>query len=126
MKTVLDVHQELQREGHRYDGNSLVAEVSDLVVGSGGKVSSGNSRYLVKFSRPIAHAVTEEFPAAVSNLVRGNDNGFLRIIENKDLTAAMGLDVESFRDVRVYALVTAHEVLVVYCCDEPEIETNSV
>ena len=37
-----------------------------------------------------------------------------------------GLDGEQFRAVRAYALITAHEVLVVYCCEEPKIEKKSV
>lgn len=126
MKTCLDDHHELELDGHRYDGDRLVAEVWELVVGERRTVVRGGTYYHVTFHRPVAHAVTEEFPAAVAGLVQGRDEGFLRIIENPALTSALGLNGDPFGEVRSYALITAHEVLVVYCCEEPTIEKHNV
>ena len=126
MKTSLDDHHELELEGHRYDGDCLVAEVWELVVGKGGRVARSGTYYHVSFPRPVAHAVTEEFPAAAAGLVQGDDEGFLRVIKNTALTSALGLNGEPFGDVRSYALITAHDILVAYCRGEPKIEKHNV
>jgi hypothetical protein len=75
----------------------------------------------VTFHRPISHAVTEEFPAVLADWVRGEDLGFLRRIENPDLVSAMGLNEEQFNTFQAFSLVTAHEILVVFCESEPEV-----
>lgn len=124
MKTILDSVHELELDGYAYDGRDLVAEVVELVVGYGGRVSQGPRRYSVRFTKPLAHAVTEEFPAADAQLVQGQEEGFLRCIDAPALRAALGLDLEQFEEFRAYALLTAHEVLVAYCSDEPAVEEN--
>ena len=121
MKTSLDNYHDFQLESIVYDGNNLIAEVCDLVVGGGGRVLPGNYRYTVTFHRPISHAVTEEFPAVLADWVRGEDLGFVRRIENPDLVSAMGLNEEQFNTFQAFALVTAHEILVVFCETEPEV-----
>jgi hypothetical protein len=125
MKTCLDLNYELQLEGYSYDGNNLVAEVSDLYVGPRHHVIRGKKRYRVTFSKPIAHAVTEEFPAVVAELVNGSDEGFLRRIESGQLTAALGLDLDQFENQKPYAMITAHEILVAYCLEEPTVEEHN-
>lgn len=119
MRTDLDTRHELELKGLRYDGRALHAEVVELVVGYGGRVQAGNAHYLVTFPHPLAHALTEEFPAVVAQWVQGADSGFLRRIDNPLLQASMGLNLEQFHDVAAYALMTAHETLVVYCTDMP-------
>ena len=126
MKTILDLRHEIELEAYRYDGRTLVAEVVELLVGSGHRVVQGSSQYLVTFQSPIAHALTEEFPAAVAELVRGSDKGFLRRIENPQLRAALGVNEEQFEGFVAYALITAHEILVVYCAEEPTIAKRVV
>lgn len=122
MRTVLDSLHELEFDGCRYDGNELVADITELVVGLGGRIIQGSRRYTVRFPRPLAHAVTEEFPAAVAQLIQGGDTGFLRRIESTPLRAALGLDLEQFGDQHAYALITAHEVVVAYCLEEPVVQ----
>ncbi|HZW13105.1 MAG TPA: hypothetical protein VFF81_07945 [Noviherbaspirillum sp.] len=122
MQTDLDKYHELELEGYHYDGDSLVATVWELVVGEGHRVIRGSAHYRVTFPMPVAHIVIEELPVAVAGLVHGNDTGFLRVIENTALTSALGLNGEPFEALRSYALISAHEVLVVYCYDEPKVE----
>jgi len=121
MDTQLDICHALQLEGYCYDGNSLVAEVSELVVGPRRNVVQGDRRYLVTFRRPVSHAVTEEFPAALATWIRGTENGFLRRLDNESLVVAMGLNESQFSEFRAFALITAHEILVAFCAHEPEV-----
>ncbi|WP_374537832.1 hypothetical protein [Chitinimonas taiwanensis] len=125
MQTDLDTRHELELRGLRYDGQALHAEVVELVVGYGGKVQAGKAQYLVTFTHVLAHALTEEFPAVVAQWVQGVDSGFLRRIDNPVLQASMGLNLEQFHDVAAYALITAHETLVVYCTDLPVVSEYS-
>ncbi len=122
METSLDTLHELQLNGYHYDGNKLVAEVSELVVGSQQRLLPGSRRYSVTFHRPAAHAMTEQFPAALATWIRGSDEGFLRRIDNNELTVAMGLDTEPFQNLSAFALISAHEILVVFCAHAPEIQ----
>ncbi|MGN6828295.1 hypothetical protein [Paucibacter sp. M5-1] len=122
MHTDLDSLHELELDRCVYDGRTLVAEVNELIVGYGGRVVRGPRRYGIRFARPVAHAVTEELPAAVAALLQAGDGGFLRNVEASALRVALGLDLEQFEGLLAFALVTAHEVLVAYCTDEPIIE----
>lgn len=124
MRTVLDSLHDLELDRCVYDGQDLLAEVTELVVGYGGRVVQGERRYVVRFARPIAHAITEEFPAAVSQLIQGEDVGFLRRVDALALRAALGLDIEQFESVRAFALATAHEILVAYCEVDPTVGEN--
>ncbi|MEC5399912.1 hypothetical protein [Uliginosibacterium sp. H1] len=121
MHTVLDSLHELELVSTTYDGVSLTALVVELVVDGGGRVSQGSRRYVVSFPAPIAYALTEEFPASCADWIRGEDDGFLRKIDNPSLRASLGLDLEQFQGSKGYALITAHEVLVAYCGGEPVI-----
>ena len=122
VQTILDRHHDIELDGYSYNGTKLVALVSELVVGPGGKVVPGSARYQVTFKSPVAHALTEEFPAVLGDWVRGPDSGFLRQIENQSLAAAVGLNDEQFDYLCAFALVSAHEVLVVFCEQEPQAE----
>ena len=121
MHSVLDSRHELELHGLKYDGHSLVAEVVELVAGYGGRVAPGVCHYLVTFRKPLAHALTGEFPAVVAQWVQGQDTGLLRRIESPSLRAALGLGLEQFNDAVAYALITAHEILAVYCDEEPSV-----
>lgn len=121
MQTTLDSRHELELLALTYNGHDLVAEVCELVVGQGGRVSQGPQNFAVTFPKPAAHALTEEFPAIVADWLQGNDRGFLRRIDSTALRAALGLDLEQFEDQTPYALLTAHEVLAVFCGNEPSI-----
>lgn len=121
MRTALDSRHELELHTLTYDGRTLVADVVELIVGKGGLVTPGPVSYSITFPKPVAHAVTEEFPAVYSNWVQGEETGFLRRIENTSLRSAMGLDIEQFERQIGYALITAHEILVVYCEGEPSV-----
>jgi hypothetical protein len=122
MHSALDSLFEIELDRCVYDGHSLVAEVNELVVDSGRRIVQGKRRLNVLFPRPIAHAITEEFPASYAQLLEGNDIGFLRCIDASSLRIALGLDLEQFQSNHAYALVTAHEVLVAYCREEPIIQ----
>jgi len=119
MRTKLDSLHELELQSIKYDGRTLVAEVAELVVGYGGRVGMGATRYFISFVEPVAHALTEEFPSVCARWIQGDDIGFLRRIENASLQATMGLDLQQFQSHVGYALITAHEILVVYCNQEP-------
>ena len=121
MQTILDSRHELELNGLKYDGDSLVAEVVELVVGYRRRVVPGTRHYLVTFPRPVAHALTCELSAVVANWIQGNDTGFLRRIEDASLRAALGVDLHQSKDEIAYVLITAHEVLVVYCSEEPHV-----
>nr|WP_315428599.1 hypothetical protein [uncultured Albidiferax sp.] len=125
MHSILDSRHELELVGLKYDGRNLSAEVIELIVVDGGHVAHGACRYLVNFPKPIAHALTEEFPAMVAELIRGKDTGFLRRIESDSLRSALGLNLEQFSEQFAYALITAHEILVVYCAEEPLVVEQS-
>ena len=122
MDTDLDLLHDLELDRCVYDGQNLEAEVSELVVGYGGCVVRGPRRYSVRFARPVAHTITEELPAAFAALFQGGDRGFLRDVEAPALRVALGLDLKQLEGLRSFALVTAHEVLVAYCSDEPVVE----
>jgi hypothetical protein len=122
MQTSLDALHELELDRYVYNGRDLVAEVVELIVGNGGRVAQGHRRYMVRFDKPLAHAVTEELPAAAAQLVQGDETGFLRRVDASALRAALGVDLEQFEEFHAYALLTAHEVLVVYCLSEPTVE----
>ena len=124
MQTALDSLHDLELDRCVYDGGDLVAEVIELIVGNGGRVAQGHRRYKVRFAKPLAHAVTEEFPAAAAQLVQGDDIGFLRRVDASALRTALGVDLEQFEEFQAYSLLTAHEVLVVYCSNEPTVEKN--
>ena len=98
--------------------------MAELVLGPGLTLVPGGGRYLITFIRPVSHAITEEFPAVLAEWVRGGDQGFLRRVENEDLVVAMGLREDQFRSLQAYALITAHEVLVVFCGQEPSVKTK--
>jgi hypothetical protein len=121
MQTTLDSRHELELLTLTYNGRELSAEVSELIVGQGGRVSRGPKSYVVTFLNPVAHAITEEFPAIVGNWLQGTDIGFLRRVESTALRTAMGLALEQFASQYAFALVTAHEVLAVFCEEEPSI-----
>lgn len=82
----------------------------------------GAGKYQVTFISPVSHALTEEFPAVLGDWVRGPDTGFLRRIENPNLVVALGLNDDQFGGLKPFALVTAHEVLVVFSEHEPKVE----
>lgn len=119
MFTALDSCQELELKGIAYDGCELRAEVRELVVVDGRRMSQGKASFLVIFPSPVAHALTEEFPASYCQWIQSEETGALRRIENTTLRTAMGLDLEQFQNQTAYAPITAHEVLVVYCNGEP-------
>jgi hypothetical protein len=124
MRTVLDSLHDLELDRCVYDGHDLLAEVNELVAGYGGRVAQGSRRYVVRFAKPVAHAITEELPAVVAELLQGEDVGFLRRIDSSRLRMALGLDLEQFENIHAFALVTAHEVLIAYCVEEPTIQEN--
>ena len=122
MQTALDSRHELELISLRYNGHELVAEVCELIVGPGGRVSQGLHSYTVSFIRPRAHALTEEFPAICGNWLDDADSGFLRRVENSGLRTAMGLDLEQFENQNAYLLITAHEILAVFSENDPIVE----
>jgi hypothetical protein len=122
MHTILDLSHELELDRCVYDGRDLLAEVNELVVEPGGRVVRGPRRYVVRFAKPVAHAITEEFPAAWAHLLQGEDGGFLRSIDAPALRPALGIDLGQFDSFHAYALVTAHEILVAYCAVEPVVQ----
>ena len=121
MKTILDQHHALHLMSSHYNGVSLIAEVGELVASQGGRVSAGKCRYSLHFFRPVAHLLNEEFPVTLAANLQGTDQGFLRIVENQALRCALGLDDEQFSAVQIFALITLHEVLLVFCETPPEI-----
>ena len=123
MQTALDTRHELERISLKYNGQELVAEVCELIVGPGGLVSRDHQSYAVSFIRPQAHALTEEFPAIYGNWLDDADSGFLRRVKNSGLRAAMGLNLEQFENQNAYLLITAHEILAVFCENDPIVES---
>ncbi|MCL2076476.1 MAG: hypothetical protein FWH15_08610 [Betaproteobacteria bacterium] len=124
MHTALDSMHDLELDRYVYDGHNLLAEVNELVVGYRHRIVQGSRRYIVRFAKPAAHAVIEEFPAAVAQLLQGEDIGFLRRVDKTALRTTLGLDLEQFENLNAYALITAHEVLIAYCAEEPTIQGN--
>jgi hypothetical protein len=122
MNTSLDTRHELQLDGLRYDGEKLVAEVSGLKVSERREVTPDGNFYRVTFLWPVAHLVTEELPAVIAGIVQGDDEGFLRVIKNEPLSATLGVGQEPFEKHTLYALITAHEILVACCMEVPIVE----
>lgn len=122
MQTPLDTCHDLELISLRYDGGELVAEVCELALSDGRRLSKGSAAFVVRFARPVAHALTEEFPAALANWIQGSDSGFLCRVTNPSLCEALGLNIEPFEAHAAYTLITAHEVLTVFCRNEPTIE----
>ncbi|HSC81828.1 MAG TPA: hypothetical protein VLC08_15825 [Chitinolyticbacter sp.] len=63
MLTALDSRHELELNSLKYDGRHLIAEVGELIIGYGGRMSAGTTSYVINFPNPVAHPLTEEFPA---------------------------------------------------------------
>ena len=122
MNTVLDVQHEIELEATSYDGESLVASVAGLVPDSRGRLNNDGSRYAVTFFRPVMHLLIEEAPAVNANLIVGTGEGFLSVMSNTELRQQLGIDTEPLSNLTLYALVTAHEILVVLCSSVPSVE----
>lgn len=123
MQTPLDTLHDLELISLRYDGDALVAEVGGMEERSAaGGLSQRSVAFAVRFARPVAHALTEEFPASWAKWIQGDPSGFLRRVTNPTLRAALGLDLEPFEQHTAYALITRDEMLTVFCRAEPAIE----
>lgn len=125
MKTVLDNCFEVLLVGTYYDTDRLVVDVKELFVQSDRQVCPDHRsrKFKITFESPRAHLIVEEFAEAAADLCRGEDTGFLRTVTNPSLAAALGMDItEWFGHLNCYALLTAHEIIFVYCDNEPNIE----
>ena len=125
MKTELDKCYEILLNRLCYDGNNLTAEVEEQFVGKRRKIeiNSGSRNFNVVFSSATAHLLVEEFAESVANLVKSSEEGFLQKIENQLLTEQLGLNVpEKYENLNCYALLTSHEILIVFCERPPTVE----
>ena len=125
MKTELDKCFEVLLNRLCYDGNNLTVEVEEQFVGKHKKIeTNSNSRnFKVVFSSVTSHLLVEEFAESIVNLVKSNEEGFLRKMQNQSLTEQLGLDIpEKYENLNCYALLTSHEILIVFCERLPTVE----
>ena len=125
MKTVLDECFEVLLEHLFYDGVNLTVLLKEQIKSPRGniKTSLDSRNYRVVFSVVISHLVVEEFADAVANLVKSSEEGFLKRVENQLLTNFLGLNIsERYENLNGYALVTSHEILIVFCEHIPIVE----
>ncbi len=128
MDTELDSCYEILFDRLCYDGSTLNIEVTEQIVQKNRAIrpSSESRRFKVTVNDPISYFVVEEFAASVANLTRSEDSGFLRRIESNHLVEALGLsDVyEEPQSLRCYALITSHEIIVIFTNDVPVVSNS--
>lgn len=125
MQTELDNCYEVLLTSLYYDGNNLIAEVKEQFVDGRGniEINSSSRKFNVLFSFVKSYLIIEEFAESIAGLVRNDEKEFLRKMENKLLTEFLGLNVEEiYGNLICYALLTSHEILIVYCEDNPIVE----
>jgi hypothetical protein len=108
-----------------YDGNNLTVELKEQFVGKRRKIGTNSSsrNFKVVFISPTSHVLVEEFAESVANLVKSSEKGFLRKMKNQSLVKLLGLDVpEMYENLNCYALLTSHEILIVFCEHHPTVE----
>lgn len=126
METDLDKCFEILLNQLFYDGKKLIVEVEEQFVTKNKtiEVSADSRKFSVSFDFPTLHLLLDEFAESVVGLVKSNEEGFLRQIENQSLASYLGLDIpEKYRDLNGYALLTSHEILIVFCESKPTIES---
>jgi hypothetical protein len=124
MKTELDRCFEVLLNCFCYDGNNINVEVEEQFISKTGKIETNQSsrKFSVTFNSATSHLLIEEFAESVANLVKSSEKGFLRKMENHLLTKQLGLDIGGrYEELNCYALLTSHEILIVYCESLPTV-----
>ena len=125
MKTALDDCFEVLLEHLFYDGVDLTAKLTEQIANQNGniKISSDSRNFRVVFRTVISHLVVEEFAEAAANLVKSSEEGFLKKMDNLLLTNFLGLSIsERYENLNCYALLTSHEILIVFSEHIPTVE----
>ena len=122
MDTILDVRHELELIAIRYDGHSLAASVAGLEPDQRGRLNSDGSNYVVTFSAPAVHLPIEQVHSSIAEFIQGTDTGFLRVLDNATLRDQLGTNIPPFSNFTLYALITAHKILITLCQSAPHIE----
>jgi hypothetical protein len=125
MKTALDDCFEILLENLFYDGVDLTVKLTEQIANQNRniKTSSDSRNFIVVFSTVMSHLVVEEFAEAVANLVKSSEEGFLKKMDNQLLTNFLGLNIlEGYENLNCYALLTSHEILIVFSEHIPTVE----
>lgn len=125
MKTTLDDCFEILLEHLFYDGADLTVKLTEQIANQNRNIEiSPNSRHFtVVFRTVISHLVVEEFAEAAANLVKSSEEGFLKKMDNRLLTDFLGLNIsERYENLNCYALLTSHEILIVFSEYIPTVE----